>query len=209
MGTKLAHEKVVKLRQQMGDLALTLARLQAVSKAGPITSGDLDDGGKLNPAKYPFPSAVHELAEGEDEEETKKATESDEDDIHIYAPVLKANDEEQTVTGVVLEPETTDAQGDIIGAEVIRKAAENFLTKFNKATRLGLMHKNFGKQFDLLQSYVAPSGLVINNKVVKEGSWVLKVKVKDPKIWKLVKEGKLKGFSIGGKARVKKLAEVA
>lgn len=141
--------------------------------------------------------------EPEDVPEPEDAVEMDK---RLYSPVLKADDAEKTVTGVVLQPEVTDAQGDIMDAKVIQKAAENFLAAYNRATKLGLMHKKFNQQFELLQSFVAPHGLTINNKIVKEGAWVLKVRVKDAKIWKRVMEGQIKGFSIGGKARVVKLA---
>jgi len=104
---------------------------------------------------------------------------------NIFVEFTKA--EEQIVTGVVLQPEITDAQGDIMSSDVIKRAAHNFLSVFNRKSKLGLMHKSFAKRFDLLESYIAPQSLVINNKVIKEG--------------------KIKGFSIGGKAKVKKVSE--
>jgi len=146
--------------------------------------------------------------EPEDELEPESEPEQDavEMDKRLYSPVLKADATEKTVTGVVLQPEVTDAQGDIMDAQVIRKAAEDFLAAYNRATKLGLMHKKFNQDFELLQSFVAPHGLTINNKIVKEGAWVLKVRVKKDQIWKQVMDGQIKGFSIGGKARVVKLA---
>lgn len=124
----------------------------------------------------------------------------------IYIPIAKANDEEQTVTGVVLQPEVTDAQGDIYDAAVIKEAAYNYLMNFNKSTELGLQHKEFVKgRFALVESYLAPLDLVIGTNTVKSGSWIMTVKVLDLKIWKMVKNGKITGFSIGGKARVQQL----
>lgn len=157
-----------------------------------ITATALEDGCKAPPAKESN-SGVHELTEGDGVEKV------------LYAPILKANDEQRTVLGVVLQPETVDAQGDIYSEAVVEKAAENFLAKFNKATKLGYMHKNFNKRFELLQSFIAPMDMAIGNKVVKKGSWIMKVRVLDSGVWKLVKEGKIKGFSIGGKAKVAKL----
>ena len=117
-------------------------------------------------------------------------------------PILKAVEEEQTVTGVVLEPESTDAQKDIYSAKVIRKAAYGFLAGYNKKTKLGLMHTDFKPQFQLVESYVTKGPEIINGTVVKEGSWIITVKILDAKIWQLVKAGKLKGFSISGVAKV-------
>lgn len=212
-----------KMRQNVANLASVVAShkarqliLESVMKAEQraekaITGGDLDNGGKLNPVKFPN-SGLAELTEGDDPvppasppKKTKKADEETTQAVKMFVPVIKANNEEQTVTGVVLQPETVDAQGDIISSEVIRKAAERFLSSFNRSTKLGLQHKNFNKKFELLQSFVAPTDFVLNSKTIKAGSWVMKVKVVDAKVWKLVKEGKITGFSIGGKARVVRL----
>lgn len=127
------------------------------------------------------------------------------DAIKMYIPISKANDDEQTVTGVVLQPEVVDGQGDIYDAKVIRKAAHNFLAAYNSTTKLGLQHKDFKKPFELLESFLAPMDMSIGTKVIKAGSWIIVVRVLDKGIWKQVKDGKLTGFSIGGKAKAQKL----
>jgi len=162
-----------------------------VAVAKQITSSDLGESGKANPASIPGSEIDLEY----DEEDTAK----------IFIPIIKASEEQKTVTGVVLQPETVDAHGDIYDSTVIKNAAWDFLEGFQTTTKLGLMHKKFNVQFGLLESYIAPNGLVLNNKTVKEGAWVMTVRVKDAKIWKLVKEGKITGFSIGGRAKVKQL----
>jgi hypothetical protein len=117
--------------------------------------------------------------------------------------ILKASDEEQTVSGVVLKPEVVDAQGDIISADVIKQAAYAFLQNYNKSTKLGLQHSSFPKgKLALVESYVAPNGIVLGVKTVKQGSWIMTVKVLDAAVWKNVKDGKITGFSIGGRAKV-------
>ena len=139
----------------------------------------------------------------------KKASENGETeivDVTMFVPIHKANAEEQTVTGVVLQPEVVDAQGDIMSAEVIRKAAHKFLADYNRVTKLGLQHKDFKKQFELLESYIAPQELVIKSKTIRKDSWVMTVRVLESKIWQKVKDGKITGFSIGGKAKVRKIA---
>lgn len=186
-----------------------------------ITPSDLEGGGKLNPAQgLPGGSGIKALTKKPNKkpEEPLKGAEvskaedgdSDDDDIIVlktrfYAEFIKKVGDEQVVTAVVLQPEVVDAHGDIMDADVIKKAAHNFLAKFNKATKLGLMHKNFAKNFELLESYVAPGDMVINNITVKAGSWVMTVRVLSGTIWKKIKEGKITGFSIGGRAKVKKL----
>jgi hypothetical protein len=173
-----------------------------------ITAGDLASSGKKSPASVGSgikePMGKKEVVEEDNDEEEKSVAKS------IFVPLIKANAEEQTVTGVVLQPEVVDAQGDIMSAEVIRKAAHSFLSKYNKATQLGFMHKVFGKyKFDLYQSWIAPQDVVISGTTIKAGSWIMTVHVGDKKIWKLVKTAKIKGFSIGGKAKAKKISDKA
>lgn len=121
----------------------------------------------------------------------------------ISVEILKASDEEQTVTGIVLQPEVVDAQGDVMSAAVIKQTAYNFLQNFNRSTKLGLQHATFPKgKLALVESYIAPSGIVLGAKTVRQGAWIMTVKVLDAKIWKQVKDGKITGFSIGGRATV-------
>lgn len=113
--------------------------------------------------------------------------------------ILKA--EKRLVTGIVLQPEVVDAQNDVISEQEIEQAAHQFLARFNESTKMGLMHKVFGNVgIDLVESWVAPVPLEIGSKRVKKGTWIMTVKVVDDELWKMVKSGKLTGFSIGGVA---------
>lgn len=123
-----------------------------------------------------------------------------------FIPIIKANAELQEVTGVVLQPEETDAQEDIMDEVVIRDAAHDFMWNYNVDTQLGFMHKDFKPRFQLCESWITPMDMVIGNRIVKKGSWVITVKVNDAKVWAMVKDGKITGFSVGGKAKVMKLA---
>lgn len=166
-----------------------------------ISSDALEGSGKLNPASVGS-SGVKELTE---EEKEKEKAQEETVNKRLFVPIQKINEEAQTITGVVLQPEIVDAQGDIISADVIKDAAHNYLSGYNQVTKLGLMHKDFKPQFELYESYIAPLDLVIGNKQVKAGAWIIVIHVLSSKIWKQVKDGKLTGFSIGGKAKVNKL----
>lgn len=124
-----------------------------------------------------------------------------------YIPICKSNEEEQTITSVVLQPEVVDAQGDIISQEVISKAAHNFLADYNTRTTLALMHKDFSPQFELYESSIMLDDTVIGNKTVKKGSWLMVVHVLDEEVWGQVKTKKLAGLSIKGKAKVARTQE--
>jgi hypothetical protein len=121
----------------------------------------------------------------------------------IEVSIAKADEEQQTVTGIVLQPEVVDGQGDIMSEEVIRDSAYAFLMNFNKATKLGIQHNKFpvGK-LALVESWLSPMEMAIGTKTVKQGSWIMTVKILDKKLWEKVKKGEITGFSIGGKAKV-------
>lgn len=125
-----------------------------------------------------------------------------------WLPIAKVSDEKQLVTGVVLIPDQVDAHGDIMSADVIEEAAHNFLAEYNTKTTMGLMHKDMNPPIDLVESYIAPMEMVLGTQVVKQGSWVITARVNDKTIWQKVKDGKLTGFSIGGKAKVQPLKQV-
>ncbi len=107
-----------------------------------------------------------------------------------------AKPEQRIVYGIVLEPETTDSQGDIYSADVIEKAAHGFMADYQN---LGEMHKalvNDGAE--VVESYLAPVDMSINGTAIKAGTWLMGIRVKSDQLWKKVKSGELTGLSIGG-----------
>jgi DNA adenine methylase len=116
-------------------------------------------------------------------------------------PLLKGVDpgDERYVLGIVLEPETVDAQEDIYSAAEIRSAAHRFMEEFQD---VGLMHKmRVNGAVKIVESYLAPEDLSIGERAIKKGTWLLGVRVLSDALWTDVKEGRLTGFSIGGSAR--------
>jgi hypothetical protein len=112
-------------------------------------------------------------------------------------PVLKTG-EERYVLGIVLEPETVDAQKDIYSAAEIREAAHRFMEEYRN---VGLMHRELVNQrVKILESYLAPAPFELDGTHVKKGTWLLAVRVVDDDLWRQVKTGELAGFSIGGSA---------
>ncbi|NVJ28731.1 N-6 DNA methylase, partial [Myxococcus sp. AM011] len=108
-------------------------------------------------------------------------------------------DDERYVLGVVLEPETVDAQGDIYSAAEIRQAAHRFMEEFGG---LGLMHQmRVNGHVKVLESYLAPVDFNLGEVPVRKGTWLLAVRVLSDELWGRVKDGQLTGFSIGGTAR--------
>jgi len=136
------------------------------------------------------------LAPGE--EEGAAVAKAAQDGVAKSVPILKINEEKRLVTGIVLQPETVDAQGDIYDEEAIERAAHSYLSRYNTKTRLGYQHKEFKKPLALVESWVTPEILSIGGRLLKKGSWVVTSKVIDDEIWAKVKRGEVTGYSIGG-----------
>lgn len=186
------------------DLQLRLGTIALLAKGdGVITSDALASAGKKAPAvvgRQKCDCAKSGAVNG-----ACKCAETTKD-ISLSVDILKARQDKQLVTGIVLVPETVDGQGDIYSAEVIEEAAHAFLANYNSKTTLGFQHKEFkANRFALVESWIAPMDLVIGTQAIKAGSWIITVKVLLSADWKLIKDGKIKGFSIGGKAKVKRL----
>lgn len=98
--------------------------------------------------------------------------------------------------GIVLEPETVDAQKDIYSADEVRKAAWDYMVNFRN---VGLMHKGLvNHRVRLVESYIAPIDMNVGGSVIKAGTWLMGLHVNDDALWEQVKSGGLTGLSIGG-----------
>ena len=64
------------------------------------------------------------------------------------------------------------------------------------------MHVDFSKKIAVVESYIAPINFELNKRQIIEGTWMVTVKVFDDEVWNLIKAGKIRGFSIGGEARL-------
>lgn len=123
----------------------------------------------------------------------------------LVVPILKVNIEKRLATGVVLEPDEVDAQGDTQGDDVVEAAAHDFLASYNRATELGINHKIFGDLgISLVESWVAPFDLKLGNQDIKAGSWIMTIRADDEQRWAEIKSGEITGFSVGGWASVRR-----
>ena len=134
----------------------------------------------------------------------------------FHCPILKSSSEKRLVTGPLLIPEKIDLQNEIISHEEIETAAHNYMTKltFQKdpeflkqiglSTRAeqGFMHADFERKIAVVESYIAPIDFDFNKRKIVAGTWMITVKVFDDEVWGLIKAGKIRGFSIGGQARL-------
>jgi DNA adenine methylase len=67
--------------------------------------------------------------------------------------------------------------------------------------KIGYQHKNFSKKFRIMECYIAPVQFTLNGQTIKKGSWLLATRIVDDNTWKEIKDGKITGYSIGGKGK--------
>lgn len=113
--------------------------------------------------------------------------------------IAKANPKRQLVHCVVLSPHELDAQDDWMTPEDIEDAAHLYM---RRSRVIGADHT---RKIDAepVESYIAPQDMIwesgpYGSQIVKKGSWVLGIKVHDPKEWAKVENGDYQGVSVGG-----------
>lgn len=116
---------------------------------------------------------------------------------HVY--IIKSDEDQRKVTGIVYEPDIEDSQGDQMTAKEIEKAAHQFLKDYRNIDKQHNFQSGYG---DVVESYVAKSEHTIGDQVIKEGTWVMTVHVTDDDTWEAIKKEEITGFSMGGTAEV-------
>lgn len=133
--------------------------------------------------------------EDDDGELTEKVTKSMPEEVLI----MKQDDEKRILTGIVLEPEVEDFEGDIISEEEIERAATFFL---QNSRTIGFRHKKKLINAKLTSSWVTPVAFTVDGpngkQKVKKGTWLISVHVPDDEIWAMVKKKMINGLSVGG-----------
>lgn len=120
-----------------------------------------------------------------------------------------ANDERMELLGAAMipdqliyriDPKTKEEFEVFFSAETIRQIAQEYF-KSGYQNNLNLNHTSIPAKSYIFQSYIVDSSKGLNAPMgidVKDGSWIVGVKINDAKVWDDVKAGKVKGFSIEG-----------
>lgn len=107
-----------------------------------------------------------------------------------YASVAVKSDGETVV----------DSQGDVIAPNDLENAAYDFVLHSRDG---GVMHQKTGVARLVESFFINPEKLQklgLSEDALPQGWWI-GMKVDDPAVWKRVKSGELKMFSIGGRGR--------
>lgn len=116
----------------------------------------------------------------------------------LYVPIKKVDEYQHKVYGVVLSPNEVDLQGDMVPPEEIEKASDRYMEKYQT---ISLQHERPIEDAVIVQNYIAPVDFMLGSELVRQGSWVMVIKIYDPEIWQDVIEGRITGLSIGGIGR--------
>lgn len=125
--------------------------------------------------------------------------ETKEQDRQTKLPIKKSlNAEKRLATFVVLEPQdedltTTDLHGDWYSAEEVEKACHSFNTECRKAN---LFHMLDTTGYEFVESYITPVEFVMNENVIKAGTWLAVIKAHEDWIWDGIKDGTFNGLSV-------------
>ena len=112
------------------------------------------------------------------------------------------NEELKQATFLVLAPDEVDLQGDTYSADEVRKACHNFNQHCMTANLLHLVETD---TFDIVESYISPVDMILNDVVIKAGSWMSVLQIYSDEIWSEIKDGNLTGVSIGATANTEYL----
>lgn len=121
--------------------------------------------------------------------------------------VTKSLDSELRQCLFIAMQEGTDLHGDYTDAEEIRKAKESFNRALLKQNMANLFHMTSTDKFSILESYLAPCDMQIDEHFVQKGTWLMNLQIHDDKLWEMIKAGEINGISIGALAQVEPLEE--
>lgn len=106
---------------------------------------------------------------------------------------------EHYVTGVAYEPNVADTDDNFMTEGEIEKMAHWFM----KNGRMVDEQHSFDPDpaCHIVESWIAPQDLTINEQPVSKGTWLVKVEVDSTDVWNKIETGEITGFSIGGLAK--------
>lgn len=139
------------------------------------------------------------------------------DDAFGYdVPIVKAidgNKEERFVLAPVATPNKIDGHRSVIPAEVIRKAAHEYLEKYRMTDDRHDLAPLLGKASPgvPVESYILHHATTFDSpsgpKALPAGTWMMGIRVKDDDVWARIKSGALKGLSMWGRAIARTVPE--
>lgn len=119
--------------------------------------------------------------------------------------ILKTDEDQRMVFGIVYSPDEVDSQGDIATAEVIKEMAYNF-QKNAHSNNVDKQHSFKGEEGFVAETWITKAGDNVFP-TEKEGSWAVGIKIEKEETWALVKSGEIKGLSLAGVAEIEPIED--
>lgn len=113
-----------------------------------------------------------------------------------YGKIIKVDNENHYVTGIVYEPMTEDSHENYMTADEIQKAAYWFAKNGDKVDLQHSFEPLEGAA--VVENWIAKADFDIDGESVQKGSWLMTVEVSDPDVWGQIEKGEITGFSMGG-----------
>lgn len=116
--------------------------------------------------------------------------------------VAKSDDDQRMVYGwaSVIEDDSgapvVDRQGDLISLGDLTKAAHEFMVSYREAGDMHRRTRGIGKVVESM--VITPELRKLLEMPPGKTGWFIGMRVDDPDVWKRVKKGELRAFSIGG-----------
>lgn len=117
-------------------------------------------------------------------------------DVKVESVFKSVDTDLHIVYGVVLEPGTTDSQGDVTTEAEIFKAMHDYMLKHQT---INLQHTPVEVDTVIVENFIAPVDMEISGEKVVKGAWVMGVKVLNDVVWKAIEDGTFTGYSIEGR----------
>lgn len=149
---------------------------------------------EITDAKIQFVSLVDKAANKRQfllkKEEGGRAT------FTTYGRIVKADEENHYVTGIVYEPMEEDSHGNFMTEEEITKAAYWFAKNGDKVDLQHSFEPLDGAT--VVENWIAKADFEIDGETIQKGTWLMTVEVADESVWEGIEKGDITGFSMGG-----------
>ena len=139
-----------------------------------------------------------------DEWDKKRSKIIKKEEIKATFDFKKVDEPEYIVGGVVYQSRKVDAQEDFTKEEELWKALKKYMIDKRK---IKVMHKGRARDIPIVENYFVEEehhkGGTDSEHLLKKGDWWMTVFLGDKEnkdIWNEVKNGRLTGFSMGGRA---------
>lgn len=158
--------------------------------------GNIEKAYAISDAKIRFVSLVDKAANKKKFLVTKAEKESGFASFQSFGRILKADQGNHFVTGIVYEPMSEDTDGNYMTAEEIEKAAHWFMKNGGDVDIQHCFQKAEG--VDVVESFVAKCDMEMEGQKISKGTWVMTMEVADDSVWNAITKGEITGFSMGG-----------